>query len=186
MEEFGTKATKNHAPSGKGPIISSSASLTVVGLTYIIDLEKKETYTFYKKDGKQCIAIDSLSAHREDMFYRLSALQTVPRRVIQYLPKNNFSVIAGKRCLDGPAISEEETIFFKYTEQPMKVVSPLNCYIPNCPYQIMAITVGVNQRSALFHFQVKSIYEQKVDDKLFKIPSSAVLKRKTPNRYCKR
>lgn len=153
---------------------------------YLIDLTNQQTYTFYKKEGKLNVSIDSLQNHFSESLYKTS-LRKAGSYSFQYLGEKEPEIVAGKKCHTARAINNDDTVYLKYTKQPLKVKSPLNRLVPGFPYPILSFDAKVRhpktrEFQANANYTITDISEEELDDRLFNLPKDVVIKNKVPLR----
>lgn len=165
-----------------GPTITSSFAVRYIHPVYLLDLTKREAYTFYEKNGRLHVSVDSLSNHFEEIFYKQNPIAE-RKYSFQHLPQKNPETVAGKTCYSALAIFNNDTAYVKYTKEPLRVKSPLNKFFSGFPYPVLSFQAKVRhpvteevQGNAVIC--VQEIREEKLDDNLFKIPATAVRRKK--------
>ena len=168
-----------------GRSITHFATVTTMQPTYIIDLQKKLTYTPYKENkgkGDLCISVDSLKNHFDDFIYKAS-LHDWNKGSIKTFGKKKSRVIAGKKCYAAQAIIDGRVIHFLYTKKHLPVISPLNNFIPHFKNNILSISLEITDKGTIvgyMTYEVKEIKGARLDDTLFELPKDVIIKYKVP------
>jgi hypothetical protein len=150
---------------------------------YLIDLETQQAFTFYKQDSQLFISVDTLDKHFEEVLYKpRNKRKDVSYRYVPGVPPQ---VIAGKTCYTAQRVYKEDTSYFRYTMEPIKLKSPLNVYVPDFPYPILSLdTKSIKPKTGAFEanvtFIIKELQEVNLPDDLFVIPQNAILKYNVP------
>jgi hypothetical protein len=166
-----------------GLAIQTTFTVSVVHPMYLIDLEKQQAFTFFKKDSQLFVSVDTLDKHFEESYYKPKNQRK--EIVIHLMSDTSAKVIAGKICYMAQGIYNGDTAYFRYTKEPLKMKSPLNVFAVDFPYPILSLDSKIrNPKTGEFQgwvtLQIVELQEVKLNDSLFKIPKNAIIKYNVP------
>ncbi|SFD26173.1 hypothetical protein SAMN05518672_1011332 [Chitinophaga sp. CF118] len=170
----------------KGTVLTNTLQLNMVHPNYLIDWEKRLTYTFFKNNGIRQISEKLLRDENTEYFYRLIDSN---KTTIISLGKSKSTYIVNLPCIEGVALTKsKDTLRFYYTPTSFKVHSPLNSYLPaEFPYEVLCIKASVNWTGkdgkpgiGVILFQVSGYKEGKQPDSLFTLPANMEIRKNVP------
>lgn len=162
--------------------VHTTFTATLVHPIYLIDLEKQQTITFCK-DSQLFVCIDTLDKHFEEAFYKpKNQKKDVSFQFVSDVPPQ---MILGKNCYTAQWINKGDTNYFRYTKEPLKVKSPINCMVPLFPYPILSLDTKIThpvtgEFQAFSNIRITELKEIELSDELFTIPTDAPKKYNVP------
>jgi hypothetical protein len=170
----------------EGINLTNTLQVDMVHPHYLIDWNKRLTYTFFKSNGTSQISEKPLKDATMDLFYRIIDSN---KTVITSLDTTVTTHILNHRCFKGLAITKsQDSIYFYYTPSSFKVHSPLNNYLPvSFPYEVLSVKASVNWTNkdgkpdmGTCIFQVAEIKEYQLPDSMFILPAKISIRKNVP------
>jgi len=182
-----TDSAKTTHDLGNDVKVATSLSITMINPTYLIDWKTKQVYTFYTKDRKLAISLDSLKTYGLETFYRLISL---PDSINKFVNAGKLLfdtvgqkkvTVAGMPCYRARYKSSFNKSWrqFTYTTGSLPFFAPLNFFFGyEFPYPIVSIDCESNSGSYQDHqkhiticrYQIMAIDEKKQSPGLFRLP----------------